>query len=187
MLISSHTSDNCSFPFPWKVAWLLMHLLLEEKSPPKSVNNILMALIFLFSSCLGRRYFYSWIIILCKLQVLINITCNQLLYQHSSSLSFSLKFPSLLHELASKLIFSFYKKCQSDKAMALELTFFATRPLLAVIKLEGGRLLLFPHIWGGLLSGCFLSHFLFPEPAFIILFSKVLIPFAMVMLCLFVY
>lgn len=43
--------------FPWKAAWFLMYSLLEEKSSNKPVNNIRMKIIFLFLSCLGRRYF----------------------------------------------------------------------------------------------------------------------------------
>lgn len=66
LLISSHTSDS-SLTFPWKAAWFLMYSLLEEKSPNKPVNNIWMAIIFLFLSFLGWRYFYSWVIMLCKL------------------------------------------------------------------------------------------------------------------------
>lgn len=45
-------------------------------------------------------------------------------------------------------MFRFDKRCQSGKAVTLRLTSFATRPFLAVIKLEGRQLLLFPHILG---------------------------------------
>lgn len=158
LLISSHTSDN-SLTFPWKVAWFLMYSLLEEKSPNKPVNNIWMAIIFLFLSCLGRRYFYLLVIMLCKLSksfekyFLRPIIVPTFLFIQSLT-----QVPRFLHWVTSKLIFRFYK-CKNGKAVALGLTSFTTRPLLGVIKLEGRRLLLFPHILEGLLSGFFLLIF----------------------------
>lgn len=115
----------CSSPLSWKAAWLPMHSLLEGKSPNEPVNTILMAIIFLFLSCLGRRYLYSWIIILCKLSKNFDKYClQQIIVWTFLFIQFLSQVPSLLHELAWKFIFSFYKNCQSDKATALNLTFF---------------------------------------------------------------